>query len=226
MPQTAALPGRLTPALALALLLVTGCSYVGEIGSWDEDPSLGQMEPEVEIVNPSGGEMLETAMPPCGTVLATFQGTAAFSNGPSTGTGYSCAGSTSYGPQFQCAELVIVYSTLHVQLGADKIRRRASHKGGTAVKYFVDIPRRQRTRFPLFQQCEKFQRIAVERFLSIPGRPPGVAQFPADYRHRTVEPGMDAAILNGLFQQCLRRAIIALLRRDKGEPVHGGHFQI
>ena len=38
----------------------------------------------------------------CGTVLATYDGTSAKSNGVNTGTGYSCAGSGTYGLQYQC----------------------------------------------------------------------------------------------------------------------------
>lgn len=58
-----------------------------------------------EPVNPSVFE--PTAMPACGTALAAWNGTTAYSNGNNTGTGISCAGVGSYGYQYQCVELVM-----------------------------------------------------------------------------------------------------------------------
>ena len=64
------------------------------------------VEPETnDPVNPSFFE--STAMPACGTVLASWNGSNAYSNGSNTGTGYSCAGTGSYGYQYQCVELVM-----------------------------------------------------------------------------------------------------------------------
>jgi len=61
-----------------------------------------------DIVNPTGEEQALT-MPPCGTVLASFDGTNAYSNGGNTGTGNSCAGQggIANGLQYQCVELVM-----------------------------------------------------------------------------------------------------------------------
>jgi hypothetical protein len=61
-----------------------------------------------DIVNPTGEEQALT-MPPCGTVLASFDGTNAYSNGRHTGTGNSCAGQggIANGLQYQCVELVM-----------------------------------------------------------------------------------------------------------------------
>lgn len=61
-----------------------------------------------DIVNPTGEEQALT-MPPCGTVLASFDGTNAHSNGGTTGTGNSCAGQggIANGLQYQCVELVM-----------------------------------------------------------------------------------------------------------------------
>lgn len=58
-----------------------------------------------EAVNPSA---VETAsMPACGATLASFNGTAAYSNGGNSGTGVSCAGQGSYGLRYQCVELAM-----------------------------------------------------------------------------------------------------------------------
>ena len=56
----------------------------------DEFPMLIRLD-DAEPVNPTAFEA--TTMPPCGTTLASFDGTNAYSNGPYTGTGTSCAGS-------------------------------------------------------------------------------------------------------------------------------------
>jgi surface antigen len=67
-------------------------------------------EPTSEDVNPSRQEQSLT-MPACGTVLATYNGTSAKSNAGYTGTGSSCAGSGTYGLQYQCVELVMRHFT-------------------------------------------------------------------------------------------------------------------
>jgi hypothetical protein len=64
-----------------------------------------------EAVNPSHGEAL--TMSDCGTVLGTFDGTNAYSNGGDTSTGYSCAGYGTYGLQYQCVELVMRHFKTH-----------------------------------------------------------------------------------------------------------------
>lgn len=79
-----------------AMLLAVGC------GTPDMDS-----EPTSEEVNPSRLEQSLT-MPSCGTVLATFDGTAAKSNAGYTGTGNSCGGNPgAYGYEYQCVELVM-----------------------------------------------------------------------------------------------------------------------
>lgn len=80
---------------------------VGETAGFDPDP--GDVE-----VNPSASENQGlSTMPPCGTVMAVWDGTAAKSNGPNTGTGYSCAGGGTYGLQYQCVELVMRHFKTH-----------------------------------------------------------------------------------------------------------------
>ncbi|MCK5797389.1 MAG: CHAP domain-containing protein [Deltaproteobacteria bacterium] len=83
-----------------------GCT--GQLGEGlveNEEPTITP-----EIVNPSGeGFGMYTAMPACGTRLVTFEGVSAYSNGPGTGTGYSCGGKASTGSRYQCAELVMRY---------------------------------------------------------------------------------------------------------------------
>ena len=64
-------------------------------------PPPGEVNPSASQSQALGG------MPACGTALVTWQGTAAYSNGPDTGTGNSCAGTGSYGLQYQCVELVM-----------------------------------------------------------------------------------------------------------------------
>ena len=68
-------------------------------------------ELDAEEVNPSRAEAIQQGMPPCGTVLQTWNGTPAYSNGRNTGTGYSCAGFGRYGLQYQCDELVMRHYT-------------------------------------------------------------------------------------------------------------------
>jgi surface antigen len=53
---------------------------------------------------------------PCGAVLATYDGTAAKSNGGNTGTGSSCGGTGTYGLQYQCVELVMRHWKTHWNL--------------------------------------------------------------------------------------------------------------
>jgi len=53
---------------------------------------------------------------PCGTKLASWDGTAAKSNGKNTGTGYSCGGTGAYGYQYQCVELVMRHFQTHWKL--------------------------------------------------------------------------------------------------------------
>ncbi len=64
-----------------------------------------------EAVNPSHGDALE--MSACGTVLGSFDGTDAYSNGADTSTGNSCAGYGTYGLQYQCVELVMRHFKKH-----------------------------------------------------------------------------------------------------------------
>lgn len=82
---------------AARLLGAAVCASAWGCGS----PELAGLEP----ANPSFYEA--TAMPPCGTALASFDGTTAYSNGPYTGSGTSCGGVNAYGEQYQCVELVM-----------------------------------------------------------------------------------------------------------------------
>lgn len=75
----------------IAATLLAGC------GSTE----LGNPEP----VNPTAYQA--ASMPACGTGLASFDGDAAYSNGPYTGSGTSCNGVGTYGYQYQCVELVM-----------------------------------------------------------------------------------------------------------------------
>jgi surface antigen len=64
--------------------------------------------PELETEGPVNPSYTEAAsMPACGTALASFNGTTAYSNGANTGTGVSCGGTGSYGYRYQCVELVM-----------------------------------------------------------------------------------------------------------------------
>ncbi len=65
-----------------------------------------------EQVNPSAVESAITQAP-CGTSLATFDGTTAYSNGADSGIGISCAGSGAYGYRYQCVELVMRHFITH-----------------------------------------------------------------------------------------------------------------
>ncbi len=82
--------------------------------------ALGACAPEADVdleaetpddVNPTAAQAL--TMPACGTALGTFDGTTAYSNGSSTGTGISCAGSGAYGLRYQCVELVMRHFKTH-----------------------------------------------------------------------------------------------------------------
>jgi hypothetical protein len=66
-----------------------------------------------EGVNPSAEAQSGFTMAPCGSALATFDGTTAYSNGVDTSSGYSCAGSGAYGYRYQCVELVMRHFTTH-----------------------------------------------------------------------------------------------------------------
>lgn len=85
--------------LASTLILIS-CGPV-DIGTGEPvgDPT--------EKVNPSAFTTFSGSMPACGTVMASWQGTNAYSNGKNTSTGYSCAGGGKYGLQYQCVELVM-----------------------------------------------------------------------------------------------------------------------
>jgi hypothetical protein len=94
---------RRPAAIAACLFLGSFASLAGCVGEVDEGTP--------EAVNPSEGEALTMAS--CGTVLGTFDGSNAYSNGNDTGTGYSCAGYGTYGLQYQCVELVMRHFKTH-----------------------------------------------------------------------------------------------------------------
>ena len=83
-------------AFAAMVALVAGVGCSADPGS---DETTGD-------VNPSASTSDALTMPKCGTALASFDGTTAFSNAANTGTGVSCAGWGQYGLQYQCVELV------------------------------------------------------------------------------------------------------------------------
>lgn len=85
---------RLAPVAAVFGLIAGGCAATSEPFEDDED-----MYPDIGVSK--GG------LASCGTPLVSWNGTTAYSNGQSTGTGSSCAGSGSYGLQYQCVELVM-----------------------------------------------------------------------------------------------------------------------
>jgi hypothetical protein len=93
-----------TAMQALGLVLAASTACVNELpGEADE------LTETPELVNPSGEEEQALSMPACGTTLASFDGTAAKSNGANTGTGVACAGQggLANGLQYQCVELVM-----------------------------------------------------------------------------------------------------------------------
>ncbi len=70
--------------------------------------------------SPDGGDERVSASvdsawsaPGCGSVIGSWNGTSAYSNGGDTGTGYSCAGNGPYGLEYQCVELVMRYFRQH-----------------------------------------------------------------------------------------------------------------
>lgn len=73
----------------------------------------GGAEPEGD---PTGVVSQAWTAAACGTVLASFDGTDAKSNGADTGTGNSCAGTGTYGLQYQCVELVMRHFKTHWNL--------------------------------------------------------------------------------------------------------------
>lgn len=89
-----------TRALLVASLFFVGCGTTELSISEDTDPGPGE-------VNPSVTEQGLGSMPPCHTALASWDGTTAYSNGPSTGTGVSCGGVVATGYRYQCVELVM-----------------------------------------------------------------------------------------------------------------------
>ena len=102
-----------TRAILLVLIFDVGCG-VAEVGpGGDGDPAAGEGS-ALERVNPSGAYApFSGAMPACGTALASFDGTTAYSNGPYTSTGSSCAGAGTYGLRYQCPELVMRHFKTH-----------------------------------------------------------------------------------------------------------------
>jgi surface antigen len=80
----------------------------------------------------------KVAMPACGTVLSTFQGVNAYSNGVNTGTGRSCAGVGTHGLQYQCVELAmrffkVKYGVPHWSGNANTLLAGASRRAGMDV---------------------------------------------------------------------------------------------
>ena len=89
----------------IVCLALSGC--LAEVGPEGDPPDPSTLE----SVNPSRSSF--GSMPACGTVLATFKGTAAYSNGKYTATGYSCGGSHQYGYKYQCPEIVMRHFSLN-----------------------------------------------------------------------------------------------------------------
>ncbi len=92
----------LTAGLAMPMMLLAACTNdVVDADYLEED--IGDV-----IVNP-GNDGQALSAPSCGTVLASFDGTSAYSNGANTGTGNSCRGQggIANGLQYQCVELVM-----------------------------------------------------------------------------------------------------------------------
>ncbi len=67
----------------------------------------------IDAVNPTASTSEAVSQAPCGTALASFDGTTAYSNGGWVGTGTSCAGVGAYGYQYQCVELVMRHFQTH-----------------------------------------------------------------------------------------------------------------
>ena len=68
---------------------------------------------KVDSVNPSAELQSSLTQAPCGTALASFDGTVAYSNGVDSGSGVSCAGAGPYGYRYQCVELVMRHFITH-----------------------------------------------------------------------------------------------------------------
>lgn len=76
----------------------------------------GELEPELdeEPGDVAVNEAQALANPPlCGTALASYDGTTAFSNGRFTGRGQSCGGVGPSGLRYQCVELVMRHALSH-----------------------------------------------------------------------------------------------------------------
>lgn len=104
-------------AILCCLLLSTAiaCDFEAEVGGGWEDPETPTpVGDPTEEVNPSRSTM--SSMPACGSALASWNGSTAYSNGPNTGTGYSCGGGGKYGLQYQCVELVMRHFMLNWNL--------------------------------------------------------------------------------------------------------------
>jgi hypothetical protein len=95
-----------TKLAALLMLLCGGAGCeLADVGPADDPAVEYTVPPPDSEVNPTRSVM--SSMPGCGTVLASWNGTAAYSNGPNTATGFSCGGGGKYGLQYQCVELVM-----------------------------------------------------------------------------------------------------------------------
>jgi surface antigen len=69
-----------------------------------------------DAVNPSASTEEALTQAPCGTALASFDGTTAYSNAAYVGSGTSCAGDGPYGYRYQCVELVMRHFITHFGL--------------------------------------------------------------------------------------------------------------
>lgn len=79
------------------------------------------------------------AAPACGTLLQSYNGVGAYSNGPNQCSGYSCAGYGTYGYQYQCVELAqryfaTMFGTTPIWY-ANAIDMCTSHPAGLSVYY-------------------------------------------------------------------------------------------
>ncbi len=99
MTKRSPLRSRSTAGIAiLASMLGTACAPDGS---------------DSNEMNPSRAYTINCGMPACGTPLAEFDGTAAYSNAGDTTTGESCNGAGAYGLQYQCVELVMRHFSTH-----------------------------------------------------------------------------------------------------------------
>ncbi len=98
--------------LLAAVMITSACGTELDTDGTDVDlqaaADSGELDETDEAVNPSGLEQALT-VPACGTVLQSFDGTDAKSNGRYTGTGTACAGTGGIAGalQYQCVELVM-----------------------------------------------------------------------------------------------------------------------